>query len=223
MNHKNKHKNGWRREGTNDQTGFGCIATQRQVSMPRIFNHLFKNYVKTTDADLLSNKESIGKYWDLNTPIQIIYKQIEDGVKFAALAGLTTHGRFTHRLQEKLSHPKKKALRKFLNGNIRCEQTNFILVISETCIKSPMVNVTLQFWNKWRLNKWLIACHRHCVEWMKYAIDDNDIIINLLNKATDNFQNCVKDKNRNFLNLELLLTSCRWLLQMSWAMSRANN
>ena len=63
------------------------------VSMPRIFNHLFKNYVKTTDADLLSNKESIGKYWDLNTPIQIIYKQIEDGVKFAALAGLTTHGK----------------------------------------------------------------------------------------------------------------------------------
>ena len=74
------------------------------VSMPTLFNHLFKNYGKITDADLLANKETMGKHWDSDTPIQTIYKQIEDGVKFASLAGLTIHGKEKIAIAYKLIH-----------------------------------------------------------------------------------------------------------------------
>ena len=74
------------------------------VSMPSMFNHLFNNYGKITDADLLANKDSMGKHWDPDTPIQTIYKQIEDGVKFASLAGLTTHGKEKIAIAYKLIH-----------------------------------------------------------------------------------------------------------------------
>ena len=36
----------------------GC----NNVSIPTLFNHLFKNYGKITDADLLANKEAMGKH-----------------------------------------------------------------------------------------------------------------------------------------------------------------
>ena len=60
------------------------------VDIPGFFNHLYRHYGKITDADLLANKEAMNKSWDPDTPIQLVCKQIEDGVKFAKLAGVTT-------------------------------------------------------------------------------------------------------------------------------------
>ena len=62
----------------------------KNFSMPNIFKHMCKCYGKVTDADLLASKETMSKQWDPDTPIQTIYKQIEDGVKFAKLAEVTT-------------------------------------------------------------------------------------------------------------------------------------
>ena len=60
------------------------------VSMPNIVKHTYKCYGKVTDADLLSNRETMSKHWNPNTPIQNIYKQVQDGLKFAKFAGLAT-------------------------------------------------------------------------------------------------------------------------------------
>ena len=38
------------------------------VSISTLFNYLFKNYSKMTDADLLTNKEAIGKIGTLILP-----------------------------------------------------------------------------------------------------------------------------------------------------------
>ena len=51
-----------------------------------MFKHLCNNYGKITDSDLLVNKEAMNKTWDPDTPVQIVYKQDEEGVKFAKLA-----------------------------------------------------------------------------------------------------------------------------------------
>ena len=59
---------------------------QKKFSIPNVFEHLCKFYVKGIKSDLLSNKETISKHWDPDAPIQTIYKQLEDGVKFAKLA-----------------------------------------------------------------------------------------------------------------------------------------
>ena len=58
------------------------------ITIPKIFDHLFTNYGKITDADLLANKEAMGKPWDPDTPVQVLFKQVEDGVKYARLAGV---------------------------------------------------------------------------------------------------------------------------------------
>ena len=52
--------------------------------------HLYKFYGKVTDANLLSNKETMSKHWDPATPIQTIYKQVEHEVTFTKLLELTT-------------------------------------------------------------------------------------------------------------------------------------
>ena len=58
------------------------------VSIPNMFKHLNKHYGKITDADLLANKTNMSKPWDPDTPIQIIYKQIDEGTKFASLVSV---------------------------------------------------------------------------------------------------------------------------------------
>ena len=58
------------------------------VSIPNMFKHLNKYYGKITDADLLANKTNMSKPWDPDTPIQIIYKQIDEGTKFASLVSV---------------------------------------------------------------------------------------------------------------------------------------
>lgn len=60
------------------------------ISIPKIFDHLFTNYGKIIDTDLLANKEAMNKSWDPDTPVQVAYKQVEDGVKYAKLAGVVT-------------------------------------------------------------------------------------------------------------------------------------
>ena len=74
------------------------------ISISTLFNHLFKNYSKITDADLLANKEAMGKHWDPDNPIHTIYKQIEDKVKYASLAGLIIHGKEKKAIAYKLIH-----------------------------------------------------------------------------------------------------------------------
>ena len=59
------------------------------VSIPDIFKHLNKYYGKITDADLLANKTNMSKQWDPDTPVQIICKQIDEGVKFSSLVGVS--------------------------------------------------------------------------------------------------------------------------------------
>lgn len=64
-------------------------AGHNNVDIHGFFNYLCRHYGKITDADLLANKEAMNKSWDPNIPIQLMCKQIEDGVKFAKLAGVT--------------------------------------------------------------------------------------------------------------------------------------
>ena len=85
-----------------------------------MFDHLSKCYGKVTDADLLANKESKGKHWDPDTHIQTIYKQVEDGVKFAALVGLTTYDKEKIAMSCQLIH-----------------QTGELLVACRDCRKLP--------------------------------------------------------------------------------------
>ena len=54
-----------------------------------MFDHLHEHYVKITYSDLIENKATKIKEWDLDTPIQILCKQIEEGDKFTKVAGTT--------------------------------------------------------------------------------------------------------------------------------------
>ena len=54
-------------------------------SIPQIFKYLYDNYGKITDTDLLENKENMNQDWDPENPVQNVFKQIEDGAKFAEL------------------------------------------------------------------------------------------------------------------------------------------
>ena len=56
------------------------------VTIPYMFKNLCKNYRRITDSDLLANKEAMNKAWDPDAPVQIVYKQVEEGTKFAKLA-----------------------------------------------------------------------------------------------------------------------------------------
>jgi len=58
-------------------------------TIPDIFQHLYKSYGKITDNDILDNMESMKAQWDPDTPIEMLYKQIEDGTEYASLAGIT--------------------------------------------------------------------------------------------------------------------------------------
>ena len=69
-------------------------------SISNIFDYLWKSYEKVNDADLLSSK----KPWaNSGTPIHR-YKQVEDEVKFAKLAGLTTQDKEKIAISHKLIH-----------------------------------------------------------------------------------------------------------------------
>ena len=77
-----------------DETYLMCIKedyiVHNNVSAPDMLDHLHKHQGKVNDADFLANKETKGKHWNPDTPIQTIYKQVEDGVKITVLVGLTT-------------------------------------------------------------------------------------------------------------------------------------
>ena len=78
----------------------GC----NNFSMSNTLKHLCKRYVKATDADSLSDKETMSNHWDPDTPIDIICKKIEDRVKFATFAGLATQDKEKNSIACKLVH-----------------------------------------------------------------------------------------------------------------------
>ena len=54
-------------------------------SIPEIFNHLFINYGNVTYADLQKNEEDMAKPWDPDTPIELVYVQVEEAARVAEL------------------------------------------------------------------------------------------------------------------------------------------
>jgi hypothetical protein len=55
-----------------------------------LLTHLYTNYAKITPADLDKNDVAMKQPCDVNQPIEILYKQIEDSIEFAA-AGQTPY------------------------------------------------------------------------------------------------------------------------------------
>ena len=55
-----------------------------------LLTHLYANYAKITPADLDKNDVAMKQPFDVNQPIEILYKQIEDSIEFAA-AGQTPY------------------------------------------------------------------------------------------------------------------------------------
>jgi hypothetical protein len=55
-----------------------------------LLNHLYANYAKITPSDLDKNDVAMKQPCDVNQPIEILYKQIEDAIEFAA-AGQTPY------------------------------------------------------------------------------------------------------------------------------------
>ena len=53
-----------------------------------LLSHLYISYAKITDGDLEDNKETMGAAYDVNLPIETLFKRIEEGIQFAA-AGST--------------------------------------------------------------------------------------------------------------------------------------
>jgi hypothetical protein len=49
-----------------------------------LLNHLYANYAKITPSDLNKNDVAMKQPCDFNQPIEILYKQIEDAIEFAA-------------------------------------------------------------------------------------------------------------------------------------------
>jgi hypothetical protein len=56
----------------------------------QILAHLYTNYAKITPADLDNNDRVMKQPCDVNQPIEVLYKQIEDAIEFAA-AGQTPY------------------------------------------------------------------------------------------------------------------------------------
>ena len=55
------------------------------VSTLDLLTHLYTAYAKIMDGDLEENKETMGAAYDVNLPIEKLFKRIEDGVQFAAV------------------------------------------------------------------------------------------------------------------------------------------
>jgi len=58
-------------------------------TIQELFNYLYNNYGKISDNDILTNMDEMKQAWEPDTPIEMLYKQIEDGAEYASLAGLT--------------------------------------------------------------------------------------------------------------------------------------
>ena len=54
------------------------------VSTLDLLTHLYTSYARITDGDLEDNKEIMGAAYDVNLPVETLYKRIEEGVQFAA-------------------------------------------------------------------------------------------------------------------------------------------
>jgi hypothetical protein len=57
--------------------GFGTRTPQQLLA------HLYTNYAKITPADLDGNDKAMKQACDVNQPIEVLYKQIEDAIEFA--------------------------------------------------------------------------------------------------------------------------------------------
>ena len=56
------------------------------VTTLQLLQHLYDTYAKITDGDLEENKEAMAAAYDVNLPIETLYKRIEDCVQYAAAA-----------------------------------------------------------------------------------------------------------------------------------------
>ena len=57
------------------------------VTIRDILSFLFQNYGNITQYDIEENDKKLKEKWDANTPIEMLFDQIEDAQDFAAAAG----------------------------------------------------------------------------------------------------------------------------------------
>ena len=57
------------------------------ITIRDILAHLFQNYGNITQYDIEENDKKLKEKWDANTPIEMLFDQIEDAQDFAAAAG----------------------------------------------------------------------------------------------------------------------------------------
>ena len=57
------------------------------ITIWNILSFLFQNYGNITQYDIEENDKKLKEKWDANTPIEMIFDQIEDAQAFAAAAG----------------------------------------------------------------------------------------------------------------------------------------
>ena len=56
------------------------------ITIREILNFLFQNYGNITQYDIKENDKKIKRKWDVNTPIEMLFDQINDAQDFAAAA-----------------------------------------------------------------------------------------------------------------------------------------
>ena len=69
-----------------------------------MFTYLCDTHGNVTDNDLLDTKENMNQGWDSDTPIQNVFKQVEDGARSAALGDIVTPEKEKIAIGFKLTH-----------------------------------------------------------------------------------------------------------------------